>query len=230
MKSIKKKTVLVISDTHFPFEHPQTYEFLNKLKNKYRPDEVVHIGDVIDQYCFTRWVKNPDMDSAKEEVKKVRQSVQKLAKLFPKMKVITGNHDVRLYKRASEVAIPEWALKDLKEIYGFPSGWTLSDSFVIDGVKYVHGEGLSSGTAALKRHHQSVVYGHTHQAGITIDATDQELMFSLNIGCLIDIDKYAFEYATGPSNRRPFIGTGVVSEGFPYLETMDLGTKVKRAN
>ena len=44
------KSVLVISDLHIPYHHPDAFKFLAALKKKYKPDLVVNIGDEIDQH------------------------------------------------------------------------------------------------------------------------------------------------------------------------------------
>ena len=40
--------ILVISDCHFPFAHPDWHEYLSKLKKIYKPDHVIQIGDEAD--------------------------------------------------------------------------------------------------------------------------------------------------------------------------------------
>ena len=46
---MKYKSVLVISDLHIPYHHPQAFDFLKALKAKYKPDHVVNIGDELDK-------------------------------------------------------------------------------------------------------------------------------------------------------------------------------------
>ena len=39
------KRILIISDTHCPYHHPDLIPFLKSLKKKYKPDRIIHIGD-----------------------------------------------------------------------------------------------------------------------------------------------------------------------------------------
>ena len=41
------KSILIISDTHFPYHHSDTISFLKEIKSVYKPDKIVHIGYVI---------------------------------------------------------------------------------------------------------------------------------------------------------------------------------------
>ena len=42
------KSILIISDTHIPYHHPDLIPFLKDLKEIYKPDRVIHIGDEVD--------------------------------------------------------------------------------------------------------------------------------------------------------------------------------------
>ena len=62
---MKYKSVLVISDLHIPYHHPDAFEFLKALKKKYKPDLVVNIGDEIDQHSISMHDSNPDLPSSR---------------------------------------------------------------------------------------------------------------------------------------------------------------------
>lgn len=219
--------VLVLTDTHLPFQYKDWIKFVKKIYKKYNCNQIVHCGDLVDQYAFTRFIKNADTIGAKEELKRTKLELKKFFKEFPKGKLILGNHDLRLSKRALEVGIPEWALDNFRNMYQIPKDWEIDRNFEIDGVKYVHGELMSSASAALNRHSQSIVFGHNHQSAIQYKVTNRERMFALNVGCLIDIDEYAFEYARDPSGKRMFLGCGLIIDGVPYIEPVELGSKIK---
>ena len=60
--------ILVISDLHFPFAHPDWYNFLSKLKKKYKPKTIVQIGDETDMHSINvSHVIDPDLPSPKDE-------------------------------------------------------------------------------------------------------------------------------------------------------------------
>ena len=57
----KNKRILVISDTHFPYQHPDCILFLAALRSEYKPDRVVHIGDEIDGHAISFHNSDPDL-------------------------------------------------------------------------------------------------------------------------------------------------------------------------
>lgn len=50
MSHTPKETVMVVSDTQFPFHHPDTFDFLEAVQDEYSPTDWVHIGDE----CFPK--------------------------------------------------------------------------------------------------------------------------------------------------------------------------------
>ena len=56
----KYKSVLVISDMHIPYHHPDALAFLTALKRQFKFDHIVNIGDELDQHAITMHEHNPD--------------------------------------------------------------------------------------------------------------------------------------------------------------------------
>lgn len=233
-KKLKEKKmsskVLVVGDLHLPFSRPGWLEFCKDTYKKYKCDYVVQIGDFLDQYAFTRFVRDPDAYGAKYEIERAKEEATGFFKAFPKGFVLMGNHDTRLAKRAAETGIPEWLLKSYADLIGLPSKWDLGVEVEVDGVKYFHGEGLSANTElSVRKVGQSVVYGHTHKGSIAFKAMKKELLFAMNCGSLIDQNAYAFEYAKH-ALEKSFIGLGIVEDGkLPILIPMDLKKPIKEA-
>lgn len=194
-----KHTVLVISDTQLPFHHQDSIPFLETVRDTFRCDKVIHIGDFFDMHALSDYDPDPDGDSAGVEYRKAINEAKKYYKAFPKCQLVTSNHDVRSYKRAMKSGIPKAFLKGYHEWMQFPKGWSINDSVEIDCVRYIHGEGFSGHAGARNaavRHMQSTVIGHIHShAGVQYIASDKCLYFGMNVGCLIDRRAYAFAYA-----------------------------------
>lgn len=222
-----KEVVLVISDTHAPFHHKDTLRFLEAVKKKYKPTRVVHIGDMTDSYHLSDYIKDPDGISAKEEIAGMHKFVNSLVKMFPKMHILIGNHDTRLYRQAQKVGIPLHYLKDYHSWMNCPKQCTISDSIEIDGILYTHGDeqGAGGDNAAIKRakaNFQSTVSGHLHtKADIRFFANRKCLVFGMQTGCLIDHEKYAFAYSK-KQLIKPIISCGVVDKGIPTVVPMFL--------
>jgi hypothetical protein len=61
LKTGKNDRILVISDLHVPYHHPDSYRFLEALAHKYDPTNVIHIGDEMDWHSINvSHVINPD--------------------------------------------------------------------------------------------------------------------------------------------------------------------------
>lgn len=217
--------VLVISDSHAPFQHKDLLPFLRTVAKKYKTDEVVHIGDEADFAAISSFDQDPDGYSAGDELKAALKELKKLYKAFPKVKVCTSNHTARPFKRAFHHGIPKVFLRSYSEFLEAPKGWQWAGSWEIDGVRYQHGEGFSGQAGALKAamaNMQSTVIGHIHAfAGIQYNANPQHLIFGMNVGCLIDKDAYAFSYGKLLVSK-PIISCAVVLNGFPILIPMKL--------
>lgn len=219
--------ILCIPDTQFPFHHKDTFEFLKAVKKKYKPTQVVHMGDEVDFHCIgSRWPSNPDgLYSPAGELAAAVKCMHQLYEIFPVAKVCVSNHTIRPLKKAFESGIPKAFLRDYHEFLDAPEGWTWADSWIIDEIKFEHGEGVSGQYAATKAASQnmrSTVIGHIHSyAGIQYVACHDRLIFGFNTGCLIDRNKYAFAY--GKAMRvKPILGCGVITDGVPHFIPMIL--------
>ncbi len=188
--------VLAIPDLHCPFEHPDALAFLKAVKERYKPDVVVCLGDEIDAHAFSRYPMDPDGLSAGQELKASIEHLQPFYRLFPNMLVCESNHTVRPWKKMFDNGIPAAFLPTYSTILQSPDGWKWAGYWEIDGVRYMHGDAGKSGQYAhinyMKALKKSVVIGHIHSyAGVNYEGDH----FGLNSGCLIDAKAYCFKYA-----------------------------------
>lgn len=222
------RVVLAIGDLHAPFQHPDHLKFLKWIKDKYSPTDIICMGDEIDAHALSNFEHDPDGMSAGDELKAAVESLEPLYKMFPKVKVCTSNHTARPYRQAYKHGIPRAFLRDYKEFLEAPVGWQWGDSWEVDGVTYEHGEGFSGQNAALKAalaNMNSTVIGHVHSfAGIQYSANPKHLIFGFNVGCLIDVDGYAFAYGKKHKSK-PIIGAGLVIKGVPSFVPMLLDSR-----
>lgn len=207
---------LVIGDTHMPFVHPNYLRFLEEVADAYQPDEIVHIGDLVDHHALARFTSDPDGLSAGHEWKATLNELKRFARVFPKVKWVLGNHDKRPFNRAFDSEIPAAFLRPLAEVYQLPKEWEVAPYFEIDGVRYIHGEsagGLSSWQNYCTKMGQSTVIGHMHSlGGVRYHRTPNGQLFSMAVGCGVDDETYAFAY--GKSHPvRPILGCGLVTDG-----------------
>lgn len=215
-----QETVLVIPDMQIPFEHPDSLEFIKALRDMIEPTVIVNVGDEVDQMALSRFDPDPEADGAGPELRKAIDRLQPWYEEFPEMLLCESNHTARVYKQAFLAGIPEAYLRTVPEWLEAPEGWQWATTWRIDGVQYEHGDAQGGMYAARNlciRNRRSTVIGHHHSHGaVFYVANDDEMIFGMNVGCLIDMNSIAFRYAKH-ATFKPTLGAGVVIEGVPYF-------------
>lgn len=223
-----KETVLIIPDVQIPFHHKDTFAFLEAIADIYEPTKVVCIGDSLDSNSLSRYHKDPEGYSAIDEYKKARKPMQELYSLFPETVEVASNHNARLVKKANEAGIPSVYLRELGEVMGAPATWKFVDKTEIDGVIYEHGDnfgGMYAARNAALTNMESTVIGHHHSySGVHYIANQEKMIFGMNVGCLIDMDTYAFRYAK-KYRFKPTLSAGIVDRGVPVVVPMLINSR-----
>jgi hypothetical protein len=158
-----KNNVLVIPDLQVPYEHPDALAFMKAVNDIYAMDAVVCIGDEVDQHCIGRFDTDPAAMGAANELKLAVRRLRKWYDAFPTVKVCMSNHTQRIYRNAFHAGIPEEYLKPVNEWLQAPVDWEWDDSFIIDEVKYEHGDaqgGMYAARNLAVRNRRSTVIGH----------------------------------------------------------------------
>ncbi|MGZ6054501.1 MAG: metallophosphoesterase family protein [Isosphaeraceae bacterium] len=180
------KRIVVISDTQMPYDARKALKALIRFIGDYQPDEVIHIGDLMDYPTPARWSKGSAEEFAKLMVEHNEQAKRRL--LAPLREVYDGqigvhegNHDLRpreyLTKYAPALAefSNQFHIENLLDFDGF--GITLLPEFnkFAPGWITTHGHRggatlspIAGNTAlrAARKFGTSVVMGHTHRAGV----------------------------------------------------------------
>lgn len=223
-----KQTILVISDLHIPYEHPDTLKFLKAVKKKYKPNEVIQIGDEVDFHALSFHDSDPDLDSAGKELKEAIKKLKPYYKLFPKVTVIESNHGSMVLRKAKANGMPRAVLKSYNEVLEAPKGWQWKFDIKLKTplglVYFCHGKSGKPGYLA-SQYGMSCVQGHYHEkAQITYISTPEKLMFDAHTGCLADDKSLALGY-NKINPKRPIVSVLVIVEGVPQLVPMILNKK-----
>lgn len=219
------ETILTISDMHIPFHHADSFEFLKAIKKKYRPDKVVCMGDLNDWHPISFHKYDPDLHSPRSELKLNQKFNQKLEKIFPEMYVISSNHGDLPLRKIVDTGLPRSFLRDYQSIYGVGEGWKFVDDLIVNScgkeIYFVHGIS-KNGLKLTTQRGLCTVQGHYHTV-MKIDyvSNPSSLLWSMQVGCLIDKKSLAFEYGKLTLDR-PIIGTGIIINGIPKLLPMPL--------
>lgn len=217
---------LFCSDTQGPYQISGCIRFLKRVQKEYKieKENVYHVGDETDGYNGSDYPKSPDAKtSPMQEIAETKEFIKEFSEAFPLLKIAHSNHMLRWPSKAKKSMIPIALLKEHKEIIGAPDGWIWKPEWIIKDkhtFRMIHGVGYSGKDGARNAAidaGMSTVIGHIHSfAGISIIRTGGVMsnkaaleIWAMNVGCLIDIESYAFDY--GKDNRsKPCLGAGVV--------------------
>lgn len=218
---------LVLPDLHIPYQHPDALAFVLAVDRTWFPGGhrvVVCLGDEVDSHSISRHMPDPNGRSPGDELADAKRILADWFSAFPAVNVCVSNHTIRPWKRAYESGLPKEFMREVGEVYGAPPGWKWADRWVLEGVTFEHGEGVSGPLAALnaaKQNRMNTCIGHLHHSGGVIHscAPEQPWLWGMNCGCLIDQTALAFSYAKTLRNR-PTLGCGVIKNSMPCFVPM----------
>lgn len=221
----KAKSILVISDLHCPYQHPDAVRFLKACKVKFRPDAVVCIGDEADFHALSYHESNPDLAAAGDELDAAIAALKPIYKLFPKCTIIESNHGSMVLRKALTGGIPARAIRGYNEVLSAPRGWKWKDDLILNTelgpVYFCHGKTTTPGKLA-GLYGCSTVQGHYHEkAQLNYISTPERLMFDLHTGCLADDKSLALQY-NKINPKRPIVSIAVIINGVPQIIPMHL--------
>lgn len=219
--------ILIISDQHFPYNHPDIIAFLKALKKEYKFDRVINIGDEVDYHAINFHEHNPDLLSPGDELQTAINRLRPLYRLFPKMDIIESNHGSLVYRKGITMGLPKHVFKSYRDILEAPRGWNWHFDLTLkmsDGkFCYFHHGKSANGIKLSQSMGMSVVQGHFHEKFcIEYWGNPLGLYWSMQVGCLVEDSTLAFNY-NKTNLKRPVIGCGVIIDGQPKLEPMILG-------
>ncbi len=225
-KKLDTARILNISDMHMPYEHPDSFSFLEALKKKYKPTLIINGGDEADKHAMSFHDSDSDLFSAGQELKEVIKKMKKLEALFPSVVFLDSNHGSMALRKMKHHGIPMKYLATPQQIYGVGEGFTWASDLTIklpNGQEcyFCHGM-VKNGIKLAAQRGPTVVQFHYH-TDFRIDyvGNPSNLLFSLQSGCLIDRKSLAFAYDKLNLNR-PIIGTSVIIDSRPQLIPMVL--------
>jgi predicted phosphodiesterase len=220
------KSVLVISDLHIPYHHKDAFSFLRALKDKYKPDMVVNIGDELDHHAISMHEHNPDLMSAGDELRNARHYIKQLEEIFPRMTIVHSNHSSLVYRRALKYGLPKDYLKSYNEFLGVGKGWQWVDDLTLtlsDTTRCFFTHGMSADVLKVAQQYgMNTVQGHYHtKFSIGYYSNPDALIWGMQVGCLINQKSMAFDYAKNFKSRF-IVGCGMIINGQPKLMPMVL--------
>lgn len=194
---MKLEKILIIPDTHVPYQDKKAFELMLKVGKDFKPDHVVILGDFVDFYSVSNYSKDPNRVSLlEEEVEATKEALGRVKALKAKNNVfIAGNHEDRLERylkdKAPElfnyVTIPK--VLELKE-NGFKYV-PYKHSYKLGKLYFTHDVGNAGRFAhykALDTFQHNIITGHTHRLGYAIEGNAEgERHVTAMLGWLGDV-------------------------------------------
>jgi predicted phosphodiesterase len=172
------KRILIISDLQIPFHDPRLVTNLIGFVKRYKPDQVVSIGDEIDLPSVSRWERGTIGEYA-GTIGRDRDMTVKILEQLRVNDVVRSNHTDRLFNYIANQApglmgIPELQLENFLRLPELGITYHKKPMPIAPNWIAVHGDhgriSQVAGQTALKQalqHGKSVVCGHTHRLGLT---------------------------------------------------------------
>ena len=212
----KERRILVIGDVHAPFVLDGYLDFCKETYAKYNCNQVIFIGDIIDNHYSSFHTSDPDGMGGGDELDYAIEEVKRWNEAFPVADVLIGNHDRIIMRKAFDSQIPQRWIKSYNDVLG--TKWNWQDRVVYDNVQYVHGEGGTARTKS-KNDMMSTVQGHIHtQAYCEWMVGRNYRIFGMKVGCGVDCKSYAAAYAK--NFKKQAIGCGVVFGGHTAINCL----------
>ena len=212
-KPKEKKIVGVIGDFHAPFNHKDYLKFCQETFEKWGVNEVVMIGDLVDNHAISRHQTETDALGGWSEFSMAKYEIEKMKIAFPKLKLCLGNHDRIPERQAATLGLHEGFIKSFSDMWNLPDEWEVAPSFIMDNVLYTHGlaSGGKNGTLnyAIKKQ-MSVVLGHKHGcSGVRYYTNGDTIIFGMDSGCGVCAGSYAMRYGKEFPDK-PVLSCGIV--------------------
>ena len=136
----KERRILVIGDLHAPFVLEGYLEHCQEVYANYNCNQVIFIGDILDNHAFSYHEPDPDGLSPGSELIMAKKFVKKWYEAFPNADVCIGNHDRMASRKAMTGGVPSAWIRSYNDVLGTPN-WKWVETIVYDNVLYEHGEG-----------------------------------------------------------------------------------------
>ena len=222
----KKQTILLIGDTHIPYHKKDLFDFYELVKKTYKPTEVIHMGDLIDNHAISYHESSAELRSAGDELNKSIIYIEWLAEIFPKMDILQGNHDKLPIRKARTAGLPSRYIKNNHDVFNMPKTWNWVNEKYLDmsdGRKlWLRHQFCTNPIYMALKHNVCVAQGHYHtKSELDWVMNKKRNVWALTVGCGIDDESLAYEYNKLDKDR-PQLSVVVITNGLPKFVFMEV--------
>lgn len=215
MAAKQHKTVLFLSDIHWPYHNKKAWSAVKKYVKDQKPEVIVVGGDFVDLPMYSKYPQEGTSEvSGIPHIAQFSKELSWLSAQCGEMHIIEGNHEERWEKLLKDKArelhgAKGMSLKEQFAIHGLPIStkanptsihWHKESAHARDlnlfGITFRHGHNQSLGSAdlahrALSRHRAgSVVFGHHHRAQLFAHTSQGITHYAVANPCLTNDHNY----------------------------------------
>lgn len=162
---------LIFGDTHSPFHDPLVTKLILHVIFKWKPDLLIHAGDMFDCNAVSKYPKDPNRTHLLKQEMSVGHQILALVPEGTKRVFCMGNHEDRIRRYMWHQAPEVWGFLAEDQMIGLTgAGWHCvprNESFHLGDLVVTHDFGRHGKTAvkdAMELHPgKTVVIGHTHR-------------------------------------------------------------------
>ena len=214
------KRIVIVSDLQVPFHDRVAVKNLASFITKFKPHEVVTIGDEIDFNTISKWSEGTP-EAYEQTLGDDREEAIQVLYDLQVTQMIRSNHTDRLYtqimrKIPSFLSLPELRFEKFMRLDELGITFHKKPYNIAPGWIAVHGDhtpiksqGGLSALEAARRHGKSVISGHTHRAGRSSFSEASggrigRVLHGVEVGNLMDFSKAS--YTKGSANWQQCFG------------------------
>ena len=208
-------TQVIFGDVHVPYHDRRVWRLLIEVIEMSKPDSIVHVGDHLDAYMLSDFMKDPNRkETLQDEINIAKGLLAEVRMAAPKARIdlLEGNHEERLRRalwRAPTTQAVLLALTDVQRILTWPKllslddmgiFWHPNDTVVKIAPRFYAHHGNTKGDP-FHRFGVSGVSGHSHTMKLQSRRTLPENLEWFTVGTLGTLDP---EYDIKPSWQHGF--------------------------
>jgi predicted phosphodiesterase len=211
--------IFIVGDLHMPYHNRRALRRIYEAIKNEKPTHIVQIGDLFDQYSFSRFSKK-NITTSTKELRRARECSNRFwieCKKRSKSALcfqLFGNHDIRLTKRIAEKVPEAYELvkNKLNEIYTFKGVRTIYDDTAelkIHGITFMHGYRSRAGDH-MRYNGSNTVVGHSHTGSTIYEQRNGKIIWELNAGYCADERSEPLKYRPQTTSKWT-LGYGLIT-------------------
>ena len=228
--SINSDRILVVADIHGKLLDPYFLETSIDIAQAWGIKEIVVAGDLFDMSMFSRFGRDTNSPTFRDEIESVEKIIQAFSIAFDKIYLLSGNHDARIILKLegefSNTMLGKLITDNKKVIISNYSSCDINSTYkVLHPASYRQVPG-SVARDMCSRFLRSVIASHGHGTSMSRDRSGK--FYAIDVGGTVDRDKVGYIHhriTPHPKWTRSFV---IIADNKPYIIDEDSDFKFWR--